>query len=90
MNFFRALASALAVAIMGAILLAGLGFSPERGGVGVEVLAMRADANGTDVAHVFQLMFSATLVFSILALLALILMEERPLHGAQEKDAPAE
>ena len=32
LNFFRALMSALAVAIMGAILLAGLGFSPERGG----------------------------------------------------------
>jgi EmrB/QacA subfamily drug resistance transporter len=34
MNFFRALASALVVAIMGAILLAGLGVTPERGGVG--------------------------------------------------------
>ena len=32
MNFFRALASALVVAIMGAILLAGLGVTPERGG----------------------------------------------------------
>src|SRR5712691_10581965 len=31
MNFFRALASTLAVAIMGTILLAGLGATPERG-----------------------------------------------------------
>src|SRR5262249_18365922 len=31
MNFFRALASTLAVAIMGAILLAALGAAPERG-----------------------------------------------------------
>ena len=46
MNFFRALTSALAVAIMGAILLAGLGFAPERGGAGVEVLAANAGANG--------------------------------------------
>src|SRR4029077_13799338 len=32
MNFFRALASAFAVAIMGAILFAGLGVTVERGG----------------------------------------------------------
>ena len=52
MNFFRALVSALAVAIMGAILLAGLGFSPERGGVGTEVLA-RNGVSGADVAARF-------------------------------------
>ena len=85
MNFFRALTSALAVAIMGAILLAGLGFAPERGGVGMEVLAARADAAGTDLADVFQRVFLAALVFSVLALIALVLMEERPLHGAKEK-----
>ena len=85
MNFFRALTSALAVAIMGAILLAGLGFAPERGGVGLEVLAARADAAGADVADVFQRVFVAALIFSVLALVALVLMEERPLHGAKEK-----
>ena len=44
MNFFRALASALVVAIMGAILLAGLGVTPERGGAGADVAggALRA------------------------------------------------
>ena len=42
MNFFRALASALVVAIMGAILLAGLGVTPERGGVGIELMAAAA------------------------------------------------
>ena len=87
MNFFRALMSALAVAIMGAILLAGLGFSPERGGVGTELLA-RNGVSGADVAHVFQWMFAAALVFAVAALVAVALMEERPLHGA--KDAPAE
>jgi hypothetical protein len=86
MNFFRALTSALAVAVMGAILLAGLGFAPERGGAGagVEVLAANADANGLDVAGVFQWVFVAALVFSIGALVAIVLMEERPLHGAKE------
>src|SRR6185503_19458239 len=43
MNFFRALASTLAVAIMGAILLAGLGAAPERG-TGVELLVETAGA----------------------------------------------
>jgi Na+/melibiose symporter-like transporter len=84
MNFFRALTSALAVAIMGAILLSGLGFAPERGGVGTEVLATNAGASGLDAAHVFQWVFVAALVFSVIALVALVLMEERPLHGAQE------
>ena len=77
MNFFRALTSALAVAIMGAILLAGLGFAPERGGAGVEVLAANAGANGLDVAGVFQWVFVAALVFSVIALVA-----RRPDGGA--------
>ncbi|MGH8742414.1 MAG: MFS transporter, partial [Burkholderiales bacterium] len=81
MNFFRALASALAVAIMGAILIAGLGFAPERGGAGVEVLAASANATGGNLAHVFQWVFVAALAFSALGLIAVILMEERPLHG---------
>jgi hypothetical protein len=69
---------------MGAILLAGLGFAPERGGVGVEVLAANAGTSGLDVAGVFQWVFFAALVFSVIALVAVILMEERPLHGAKE------
>jgi Na+/melibiose symporter-like transporter len=81
MNFFRALTSALAVAVMGAILIAGLGFAPERGGVGMEVLAANARATGANLAQVFQWVFVAALAFSVLGLLALILMEERPLHG---------
>jgi EmrB/QacA subfamily drug resistance transporter len=84
MNFFRALTSALAVAIMGAILLAGLGFAPERGGVGVELLAANAGASGLGVADVFRRVFVAALVFSIIAFVAVVLMEERPLHGAKE------
>lgn len=95
MNFFRQLASALAVAVMGAILLAGLGFGVERGGADVEMLALNAGASGRDVAGVFQWVFLAGLIFSVLSLVALILLEERPLHGAREKPvepppAPAE
>ena len=50
MNFFRALVSALVVAIMGAILLGGLGFTPERGGVGLEPMG----ATTAEVAEVFR------------------------------------
>ena len=41
-------------------------------------------ARGLDVAGVFQWVFVAALVFSVIALVALVLMEERPLHGAKE------
>jgi multidrug resistance protein len=81
MNFFRALASALVVALMGAILLAGLGVTPERGGVGVELTVAQAGASGVAVAQVFRHVFVAALVVSVLALIAVVLLEERPLHG---------
>jgi EmrB/QacA subfamily drug resistance transporter len=84
LNFFRALTSALAVAIMGAILLGGLGYAPERGGVGVEVLAANVGGADSDVAGVFRWVFVAALVFSLIALVAVMLLEERPLHGAKE------
>jgi hypothetical protein len=77
---------------MGAILLAGLGFAPERGGAGTDVLAANAGAAGPHVAGVFQWVFAAALVFSLIALVAVVLMEERPLHGAKEmpRSEPAE
>jgi Na+/melibiose symporter-like transporter len=87
MNFFRALGSALAVAIMGAILLAGLGITPERGGVGLEVAAVDVGAAG--VASVFRFVFAAALVASVLTVIALVMMEERPLGGPVRKETPA-
>ena len=80
MNFFRALASTLAVAIMGAILLAGLGAMPERG-TGVELLVETAGAAGIDMAAVFRFVFVAADIFLLAALAAVLLMEERPLRG---------
>ena len=87
MNFFRALGSALAVAIMGAILLAGLGITPERGGVALEAAAVNVGAAG--VASVFRFVFAAALVASVLTLIALVMMEERPLGGPVRKETPA-
>jgi MFS family permease len=88
MNFFRALASALVVAIMGAILLAGFGVTPERGGVGVELTVSHAGAAGLDVAEVFRWVFVAALAFALAAMVAVILLEERPLHGPAVKAPP--
>jgi hypothetical protein len=86
MNFFRALASSLAVAVMGAILLAGLGATPERG-AGVELLVANASAAGVNVAEVFRWIFVASAVFCAIGLFALVLMEERVLRSAATRTA---
>jgi MFS family permease len=80
MNFFRALASALVVAVMGAIVLAGLGVTPERGS-GVELVTRAAGTAGVDVAEVFRWVFAAALAVSIMAFVAVLRLEERPLRG---------
>jgi hypothetical protein len=79
MNFFRALASALVVAVMGAIVLAGLGVTPERG-AGAAVVAQAAGA-AIDVAEVFRWVFVAALAVSITGFVAVLRLEERPLRG---------
>jgi sugar phosphate permease len=75
MNFFRALASTLAVAVMGAILLAGLGATPQRG-------------TGVDMTAVFRWVFVAADIFLVAALVAVLLMEERPLRGPATTASP--
>ena len=88
MNFFRALASTLAVAIMGAILLAALGATPERGGAGVERLVETAGAAGIDMAAMFRWVFLAADMFVVAALAAVLVMEERPLRGPATEAVP--
>jgi EmrB/QacA subfamily drug resistance transporter len=87
MNFFRALGSTLAVAVMGAILLAGMGATPERG-TGVELIATSANASGIDMVAVFRWVFVAADVFLVLALIAVLQLEERPLRGPVVKAPP--
>jgi len=94
MNFFRALASAFAVAIMGAILLAGLGVTMARGGSATTVAAA-IGTPGFDFAAVFRWIFVAAEAFLVASLMTLIFMEERPLRGpepraAAEPAAPAD
>jgi hypothetical protein len=83
MNFFRALASAFMVAIMGAILLAGLGVSIGRGSSAAVMAANLADS-GIDLASVFRGVFVAAEASLVASLVMLILMEERPLRGADQ------
>jgi EmrB/QacA subfamily drug resistance transporter len=85
MNFFRALASAFLVAIMGAILLAGLGVTVGRGGSAAVFSADPAaglSGSDIDVALVFRWVFVAAEAFLTASLAMLTLMEERPLRGA--------
>jgi EmrB/QacA subfamily drug resistance transporter len=88
MNFFRALASTLAVAIMGAILLGALGATPERAGAGVERLVESAGAAGIDLAAVFRWVFVAADIFLVAALAAVLVMEQRPLRGPASSATP--
>jgi len=82
MNFFRALASAFAVAVMGAILLGGIGVTVGRGG-NATALAANVAGQGFDYAAVFRWVFVAAEAFLIGSLVTLILMEERPLRGPE-------
>src|SRR5262245_943831 len=79
MNFFRALFSALVVAVMGAVVLAFVGGE----GRAADALAA-AGAGGVDLAGAFRWVFICGAVFLLVGLIALILMEERPLRGRSE------
>jgi EmrB/QacA subfamily drug resistance transporter len=80
LNFFRSLASAFVVAVLGAILLAGLGVAPERAGRAVSVVTTVSAASGAEVAFVFRWVFLAAWIFLAIGLAALVAMEERPLR----------
>ncbi len=75
-NFFRALFSALVVAVLGAIVLGGLGGVT---GMSVEMLARSASAG--ELAYAFRFVFMAAALVLAFALTFTIAMEERPLKG---------
>jgi EmrB/QacA subfamily drug resistance transporter len=88
-NFFRALFSALVVAVLGAIVLGGLG---GEAGASMETL-MRA-ASSHDLATAFRFVFLAGALVVSFAMAFTIALEERPLRGptnpnAGEPTAPA-
>jgi len=79
-NFFRALGSALVVAIIGAIILAGLGGET---GAAADILA-QTSASSDQLAGVFRWVFVACMAFVALSIVSFALMEERPLRGRSE------
>jgi MFS family permease len=88
-NFFRALFSALVVAVLGAIVLGGLGGVP---GMSMELLARTASEH--DLAYAFRFVFLACALVMSFGMAFLIAMEERALKGpptpaAEAPTAPA-
>lgn len=88
MNFFRALGSALLVAIMGAIVLAGFGAAPQRGGGNEKLVAAASGLGGDHLPHVFSWVFVAAAACLALGVFSLIMMEERPLRGSPAPVTP--
>ena len=85
MNFFRALTASLAVAVMGAIMLAGFGVAAGHAR-GAEALIAAGVASG-EAAGVFRWVFAAAAAFLAIGLAALIRLPERPLRGGSGKPA---
>ena len=75
-NFFRALFSALVVAVLGAIVLGGLG-----GGAGMSVDMLARAASAHELAYAFRFVFLACALVLAFGMSFLIAMEERPLKG---------
>jgi len=75
-NFFRALLSALVVAVLGAIVVGGLG-----GSTGVSVEALVHAASAPALAYAFRFVFIACALVLTFGMAFLIAMEERPLRG---------
>jgi len=80
MNFFRALASAFVVAVMGAIMLAHLGTAPQRGGVATSIVTVGGNVAMDHLARTFSHIFAVAVIFLIIGIVSLIVMEERPLR----------
>jgi len=75
LNFFRLLGGAVIVAAFGAILLSAA--SDHAGVITMNQLA----AGHADFVYAFRLVFLAGAAFLAVALVAVLLVEERPLHG---------
>lgn len=83
-NFFRALFSALVVAVLGAIVLGGLGGVA---GMSMEMLARTASAH--ELAYAFRFVFMACALVLAFGMAFLIAMEERVLKGPTAPSAAA-
>lgn len=80
MNFFRALASAFVVAVMGAIMLTHLGTAPQRSGLSSTIVTVAGSVTMDHLARTFSHIFALAVLFLIIGIIALFVMEERPLR----------
>jgi len=80
MNFFRALASAFVVAVMGAIMLTHLGTAPQRGGLTSTIVTVAGDVTMDHLARTFSHIFAVAVLFLVIGMISLFVMEERPLR----------
>ncbi len=83
-NFFRALFSALVVAVLGAIVVGGLG-----GVTGMSVETLVHAASAPALAQAFRLVFVTCALSLTCALVLLIMLEERPLRGPASHSSAA-
>lgn len=79
MNFFRALGSALIVAVLSAVFFAGLGDAGTTGG-SLEMMAARAAAEGHDLAGAFAPVFQVAAACLALTLVFIVAMKTVPLR----------
>jgi predicted MFS family arabinose efflux permease len=87
LNFARQLGGTMIVAALGAIVLGGI----DSGGHGLTLDMLRGGGAraGADLAALFGLLFAAGAVFLVAGLIAMLLVEERPLRGPRQETAVA-
>jgi predicted MFS family arabinose efflux permease len=83
LNFARQLGGAIIVAAFGTILLGGFGTTGH--GLTLDLLRAGAGRPGADFAELFRFIFAAGAVFLALGLIAVAVIEERPLRGPARK-----
>jgi MFS family permease len=81
LNFSRLLGGAIIVAVFGAIILGGA--SADGKGLTLEMLMGNAAQSGADFAKLFRAGFIAGAVFLAVGLVAMLVVEERPLRGTR-------
>jgi multidrug resistance protein len=88
LNFARQLGGAIIVAAFGAIVLGGI----DTGGHGLTLEMLRGGARiaGADFALLFRWLFAAGAMFLAAGLVAVLVIEERPLRGPNGSDKTSE
>jgi EmrB/QacA subfamily drug resistance transporter len=90
LNFFRQLGGAIIVAMFGAIVLGGIETAVPGTGRFEQLEQLAGAADVINLANQFRLVFIAAAVFLTAGLVAVVLIEERPLRGPDPLVPPPE